>query len=73
MNRWIYRLILFRGSKIVGWEDESVCIENGNGNNLWYRDGFLHRKNGPVVEFSGGDKWWCINGQRLTEKEFNNR
>ena len=40
----------------------------------WYNlNGELHREDGPAIEFADGDKSWYINGQRLTETEFNQR
>ena len=36
-------------------------------------DGQLHREDGPAVEWANGDKSWYLNGQRLTEEEFNKR
>jgi hypothetical protein len=40
----------------------------------WYNeDGQLHREDGPALECADGDKSWWINGQRLTEEEFNRR
>jgi len=39
---------------IVEWE---------NGNKYWYKDGLLHRENGPAAEFSDGTKIWYIKGK----------
>ena len=36
------------------------------GTTRWYKDAkcnILHRENGPAVEYAGGTKEWCQNGQ----------
>ena len=36
------------------------------GTTRWYKDAkckVLHRENGPAVEYAGGTKEWCQNGQ----------
>ena len=38
----------------------------------WYNEqGKLHREDGPAVEYANSDKVWYINGEKLTEAEFN--
>lgn len=32
-----------------------------NGTKRWYKDGFLHREDGPAIEWSDGDKYWYTN------------
>ncbi|MEY3411512.1 MAG: Celeribacter phage [Bacteroidota bacterium] len=32
-----------------------------NGRKEWYKDGKLHRSDGPAVEWTNGDKKWYIN------------
>jgi hypothetical protein len=40
----------------------------------WFNlNGDLHREDGPAEEWANGDKYWYINGKRLTEAEFNQR
>ena len=39
---------------------------NEEGTTRWYKDAkckVLHRENGPAVEYAGGTKEWCQNGQ----------
>lgn len=31
----------------------------------------LHRLDGPAIEYADGSKRWCIDGNELTEEEFN--
>ena len=33
----------------------------------WFYNGFLHREDGPAVEYSDGEKEWYINGKRHRE------
>ena len=39
----------------------------------WYLKGKLHREDGPAVEYNDGYKEWFIDGEQLTEEEFNAR
>ena len=39
----------------------------------WYINGKLHREDGPAVEYANGYKGWWLNGENLTEEEFNRR
>jgi hypothetical protein len=34
------------------------------GTKYWYKNGELHRENGPAIEYLDGTKFWCINGLR---------
>lgn len=33
----------------------------------YYLNGYLHREDGPAIEYINGNKVWCINGQRHRE------
>jgi hypothetical protein len=33
------------------------------GNKIWWKNNFVHRKDGPAVEYKNGTKFWCINGK----------
>jgi hypothetical protein len=35
------------------------------------KNGELHRTDGPAIEWADGTKYWYVNGNRLTEEEFN--
>ena len=39
----------------------------------WYQNDQLHRTDGPAVEMANGTKSWSLDGQQLTEAEFNER
>jgi len=34
------------------------------GDKWWYKDGKLHREDGPAIERANGDKSWCLSGVR---------
>jgi hypothetical protein len=33
----------------------------------WYKNGKLHKENGPAIEYPNGIKHWCRNGQTHRE------
>ena len=37
----------------------------------WHLDGQRHREDGPAVEYANGSRAWWIDGEKLTEEEFN--
>jgi protein associated with RNAse G/E len=40
----------------------------------WFNlNGLRHREDGPAIEWANGTKFWYLNGQYLTEAEFNQR
>jgi hypothetical protein len=41
-----------------------------NGDKFWYKNGELHREDGPAVEYYDGTKKWYLNGFNYTEEEF---
>ena len=54
---------------------ESQYIEiNKDGDKFYYKDREMktvHRADGPAIEYADGTKCWCIDGQYLSKKEFN--
>ena len=38
------------------------CVEDEFGNKFWYKNGILHREDGPAVELVNGIKEWYLNG-----------
>jgi hypothetical protein len=48
---------------------DGPAVECTNGDKYWYINDKLHREDGPAIE--DGDKKWYINGEKLTEEEFN--
>lgn len=45
-------------------------FEDRYGNKFYYLDGKLHRTDGPAVMWSSGRKFWYIDGQEYTFKEW---
>ncbi len=42
-----------------------------NGSKEWFLNDKLHREDGPAIEYASGTKYWYLNGEQLTEAEFN--
>jgi len=40
-----------------------TCDTDANGNKSWYRDGKLHREDGPAIEWANGTKAWYRDGK----------
>jgi len=38
-------------------------IQNGYGTKHWYKEGKLHREDGPAVEYANGEKHWYKEGK----------
>ena len=38
-----------------------------DGTKYWYKNGELHREDGPAIEYSNGTKFWYINGLKHRE------
>ena len=49
------------------------AVDCPNGHKEWWQNSQLHRTGGPAIEAVDGYKAWYINGERLTEAEFNQR
>jgi len=52
---------------------DGPAVEKANGTKYWHQNDKLHRTDGPAVERVDGYKEWHIEGQELTEAEFNAR
>jgi len=46
--------------------------DNGkaDGYKYWYRNGELHREDGPAIEYANGYKYWYLNGIEYTESSY---
>jgi hypothetical protein len=62
-KRWYQNGILHR--------TDGPAIEWWNGDKFWYQNGLPHRTDGPAIELSNGGMEWWIDGEELTEAEFN--
>ena len=38
-----------------------------NGDKFWFKNGKLHREDGPAMEYANGDKYWFKDGKRHRE------
>jgi hypothetical protein len=67
---WLFNDRLHRtdGPAIELVETELGCIVK-----KWSINGKYHREDGPAVEFGNGYKEWWIDGEKITEGEFNQR
>ena len=45
-------------------------IEHPNGSKYWYKDGELHRLDGPAIENPDGAKRWFKDGKEYTKAEY---
>ena len=43
------------------------CIIDAYNTKAWFKDGNLHREDGPAVEYSTGSNEWWLNGKRHRE------
>lgn len=43
------------------------------GAKIWWVDGLRHREDGPAIIYEDGSKYWCLNGECVSEEEFNRR
>ena len=55
---------------IVIDEERYIKEEFSNGTKKWYKNGELHREDGPAVEYFDGDKYWYLNGVGYFEEEW---
>ena len=51
-------------------DDDLPAIEYSNGTKYWYRDGLIHRENGPAVEWYDGSKRYYLEGWWYSEEEY---
>ena len=46
---------------------------SADGHKYWYQMGLRHRTDGPAIESPSYGRYWYLNGEHLTEEEFNER
>jgi len=51
-------------------ENFTGIVEWANGDKDWYRNGKLHREDGPAVECANGIKFWYLNDIEYTESAY---
>jgi hypothetical protein len=50
---------------------KSELTINEDGTKEWkLPNGKFHRKDGPAIEYSNGNKYWYINGTKYTEQQY---
>ena len=49
---------------------KNEMVEHADGSRAWYRDGKLHREDGPAIEYADGDRLWYRDGYYMTFDEF---
>ena len=59
----------------LDWDTPVPFLHTGiaefpNGTKFWYKDGNLHREDGPAKEYSSGRKHWWLDGKEYSEEEF---
>ncbi len=40
-----------------------------DGDIVWFKNGAIHRSDGPAMELENGDKVWALNGKVVSEQE----
>ena len=44
-------------------DKQNGCVEYDDGDKCWFKEGKLHRDDGPAIERDNGDKEWCKEGK----------
>lgn len=52
--------ILKRSQKLAS--EKSGLTKLPDGGSRWFKNGVLHREDGPAVEYPDGSKYWYLNG-----------
>src|ERR1700683_2713756 len=47
-------------------EDGPIILQDRT---VWFKNGSIHRTEGPAIECKDGRHLWCLNGNEVTEKE----
>lgn len=48
-------------------------IVNSFGTKWWYKEGYIHREDGPAIEYANGSKKWYYEGEHIdcsSQEEF---
>ena len=49
--------------------EQPICKVSSDGTKHWFKNGKLHRINGPAIEFSNGEKRWYLHGKKVTQQD----
>lgn len=61
------------GWHILKQEGPSLKIKTNSGDIFYHKDNKLHRENGPAINIRNGNVYYYIEGNRLSEEEFNQK
>ena len=50
--------------------EDGPAVVFAKGVKWWYKNGMIHRDNGPAKEFVNGNQEWYLEGQKLSEEEY---
>lgn len=64
MNEWltIYDYLISGEAEIVDAEEDCVCFKARVGNIRWYKNGIIHRNNGPALQWTEGTDCYYKDG-----------
>ena len=48
---------------------EDIVIRSNSKFKSWFRNGRLHREDGPAIEYTDGRKEWYLYGKMLTQRQ----
>ena len=52
-------------------ENFTGIVEYANGTEIWYKEGKIHREDGPAVEYADGEKRWWLESRRYFQLNLN--
>ena len=62
--------------KVKSWHDYieehptfTGCLIDDVNDIAWFKNGKIHREDGPAIEFAGGTKYWFLNGVRYNSEQ----
>ncbi len=60
---WFYdAMVTTKDGKRHSIDGQPAVVRN-NGDKFWYKNGKLHREDGPAQEWADGEKYWYENGK----------
>ena len=69
VERPIRELEIILHTKLM--EEYTVQVHSDGTKWFSFNEGWLHRFDGPAIDWADGDKEWYLHGKKLTEEEFN--
>lgn len=59
-------IVVYKQKNRWSYKDNDYRVESIN----WYKEGLLHRTDGPAIEFTNGTKQWWIEGIEYSREKF---